>query len=62
MPNEHESDENSSVFSYLTNLINQFTLLPTADGLIPLNPVRLPSYYLGSILTSDQRIERNDIL
>ena len=55
--------ENSSIFSQISDYVNRHTsLLPTADALVPLNPMRMPSYYVGSMLTSDQRFERNDFM
>lgn len=50
--------ENDSIFS----LIKKYTSLPTASGLVPINPVKIPSYYMGSVLTSDQRFERNNAM
>ena len=40
-----QETESSSVFSYINNYINRYTSLPTADPLVPINPMRLPSYY-----------------
>jgi hypothetical protein len=57
-----QETESSSVFSYINNYINRYTSLPTADALVPINPMRMPSYYIGSMLTSDQRLERNDFM
>ena len=60
--NKDQETENNSVFSYINNFINRYTSLPTADALVPINPTRMPSYYIGSTLTSDQRLERNDFM
>ena len=57
-----QETESSSIFSYMDNFINRYTSLPTADALVPINPMRMPSYYIGSMLTSDQRLERNDFM
>ena len=62
MVNNDQEIENNSVFSSINNFINRYTTLPTADALVPINPTRIPSYYLGSMLTSDQRLERNDFM
>jgi hypothetical protein len=59
---ENQETENNSVFSYINNFLNSYTSLPTADALVPINPIRMPSYYIGSMLISDQRLERNDFM
>lgn len=61
MVNDQET-ESSSFFSYINDFINRHTSLPTADALVPINPMKIPSYYMGSMLTSDQRLERNDFM
>ena len=57
-----QETESSSVLSYINNFINRYTSIPTANALVPLNPTRLPSYYIGSMVTLDQRFERNDFI
>ena len=37
----------------LQKMINDYLLLPGAEGLVPLNPTRLPSYIGGVILSQD---------
>nr|WPV76535.1 hypothetical protein [Naviculales sp.] len=60
--NENQEAEDNSIFSYINKFINLHTSLPTAEKLVPINPTRTPSYYGGSVLTSDQRLERNDFM
>ena len=60
MLNDQENESNS-ILSSINNYIDRYTSLPTADALVPINPTRLHSYYIGSMLTSDQRLERNDM-
>lgn len=61
MLNDQET-ENNSFFSSINNFIHDWTSLPTAEALVPINPMRMPSYSIGSMLTSDQRLERNDFM
>jgi hypothetical protein len=61
MLNDQEN-ENNSVFSYINDVFNRYTSLPTTEALIPINPTKLSSYYFGSMLTSDQKFERNDFM
>jgi hypothetical protein len=37
----------------LQKILNDYLLLPGAEGLVPLNPTRLPSYISGVILSQD---------
>ena len=37
----------------LQKMLNDYLLLPGAEGLVPLNPTRLPSYIGGVILSQD---------
>jgi len=37
----------------LHKMLNDYLLLPGAEGLVPLNPTRLPSYISGVILSQD---------
>lgn len=62
MVDQNQETESNSVFSCINNFINRYTSLPTATALIPISPTRMPSYYIGSILTSDQKLERNDFM
>jgi hypothetical protein len=55
---ENFENEENSIFSITTS----YTSLPTANALIPINPVKIPFYYMGSVLPSDQRVERNDVM
>ncbi len=48
-----QETESNSAFSYINNFINRYTSLPTADALVPINPMKMPSYYIGSRLTSN---------
>ena len=62
LDNQNPEQENNSVFSSLYDFMNRGTFFPTAEALVPLNPQKIPSYSLGSILTLDQRFKRNDLL
>lgn len=55
---ENSETENGSIFSWINNYLS----LPTANALVPINPSRIPSYWVGSVLTSDQKLERNDAM
>ena len=57
MTNAFEDETESIIL-----IVNKYTSLPTAEALIPINPARLPAYYMGSVLASDQRIKKNDVL
>jgi hypothetical protein len=53
-----EDFENDSIFSP----IDKYLSVPTTTALVPINPAKIPSYYLGSVFTSDQRFQRNDFM
>lgn len=59
---DDQETKNSLFFSYINDFINRYTSLLTANALVPINPMKIPSYYIGSMLTSDQRLERNDFM
>jgi hypothetical protein len=39
-----QETESSLFFSYINNFVNRCTSLPTAEALVPINLMRMPSY------------------
>ena len=37
-----------------------YNLVLPVEALVPINPHKIPSYYVASSLLSDQRIQKND--